>query len=166
MQFGRKQFQCTSPMRSLFIVACFFPQTIAPASAAIDGDRDLGHFLSQLWETIDHSANILACLPSHAQISPELYKSHNSLLFLRVLLESEGHTRRTLSYWPLLHMFSKRLHNVTQIIKCMSEHVCKSSRPCSNMHRAINKSAKPLADMCIICVCELLPVHKSNRIVM
>ena len=65
----------------------------------------------------------------------------------------------------LLHRH--RRHCVHAIrAKNKSEHICKSSRPCSNMHRAINKSAKPLADMCIICVCELLPVHKSNRIVM
>ena len=65
----------------------------------------------------------------------------------------------------LLHRH--RRHCVHAIrAKNKSEHICKSSRPCSNMHRAINKSAKPLADMCIICVCELLPVHQSNRIVM
>ena len=71
---------------------------------------------------------------------------------------------------PTVHCCSSHLallavashDTVTQISKCISEHICKSSRPCSNMHRAINKSAKPLADMCIICVCELLQC--TNRI--
>ena len=66
-----------------------------------------------------------------------------------------------LATWWLSHRY--RRHHVHAIrAKNKSEHICKSSRPCSNMHRAIDKSAKPLGDMCIIRVCELLQC--TNRI--